>query len=85
MAEDAAHRTAADIAATLDGAEYRLIGGQMVTLLVALYAPDDAPERATADAGVRIAAITAGLILKEGTSTSMVSRPRTKRLPPCRA
>jgi hypothetical protein len=49
-AEDAAHRAAVDVADALDAADYRLIGGQMVTLLVAKYEPPDAPQRATADA-----------------------------------
>lgn len=63
--EDAAHRAAADVADALDVADYRLIGGQMVTLLVAKYEPPDAPQRATADAdaGVVRAAITDGSIL----------------------
>lgn len=49
-AEDAAHRAAADVADALGAADHRLIGGQMVTLLVARYQPPDVPQRATADA-----------------------------------
>lgn len=51
-AEDAGYRAIADIATLAGrlGAEYRLVGGQMVALLVAVYGATDAPARATADA-----------------------------------
>lgn len=51
-AEDAAHRAVADIGEAISPSDYRLIGGQMVTLLVARYQPPDAPVRTTADADI---------------------------------
>jgi hypothetical protein len=51
-AEDAAHRAVADIGKAVTPSDYRLIGGQMVTLLVARYRPPDVSVRTTADADV---------------------------------
>jgi hypothetical protein len=75
-AEDAAHRAAADIADALDAPDYRLIGGQMVTLLVATYEPPDAPQRATADAdaGLQFTAVADGSFL-----TALAARGYVKR------
>lgn len=70
-AEDAAHRAVADIGATVSPGDYRLIGGQMVTLLVACYQPPDAPVRTTADAdvGVRLQLVADSAFVDEPVTT----------------
>lgn len=75
-AEDAAHRAVADIGATVSPGDYRLIGGQMVTLLVARYQPPDVPVRTTADAdvGVRIPVVADGAFVDELTVRGYVKR-----------
>jgi hypothetical protein len=75
-AEDAAHRAAADVAEAVDAADYRLIGGQMVTLLVAKYEPPDAPQRATADAdaGLLFTAVADGSFLTALTARGYIKR-----------
>lgn len=51
-AEDAGYLALADIASITDelGVDYRVVGGQMTSLLVAAYAVPGVPERDTADA-----------------------------------
>lgn len=51
-AEDAGYLALADIAGITDdlGVDYRLVGGQMTSLLVAAYGVTGVPERETADA-----------------------------------
>lgn len=75
-AEDAAHRAVADIGATIDPGDYRLVGGQMVTLLVARYQPPDAPARTTADAdvGVRMQVVADGAFVDDLTARGYVKR-----------
>lgn len=52
---------------TVSPSDYRLIGGQVVTLLVARYQPPDAPVRTTADAdvGVRLQLVADGGFVDE--------------------
>jgi len=75
-AEDAAHRAVADIGTAIGPADYRLVGGQMVTLLVARYQPPDAPVRTTADAdvGVRMQVVADGAFVDELTVRGYVRR-----------
>lgn len=75
-AEDAAHRAVADIGATLGPGDYRLVGGQMVTLLVARYQPPDVPLRTTADAdiGMRVQVVADGAFVDELIARGYVKR-----------
>jgi predicted nucleotidyltransferase len=68
-AEDAAHRAVADLGATIGPGDDRLVGAQMVTLLVARYQPPDAPMRTTdADIGMRIQVVADGAFVDELTA-----------------
>jgi hypothetical protein len=76
-AEDAAHRAVADIADVVSPSDYRLIGGQMVTLLVARHRPPDAPERTTADVGMRLRLVADGAFVEALTARAHADRTGT--------
>ena len=61
-AEDAGYLALADIAGITDAldVDYRVVGGQMTTLLVAAYAVTDVPGRETADADLAAAPAVVG-------------------------